>query len=277
MNIKSAPKTVEEFHERLHEVSASMPKRLRQCAIYVADNTEIIAVSTVAELAQGAGVQPSAFIRFCKLLGFSGFSELQRLFRATFAERWPDYTTRLEKLKEEGTGSPSSLLAEFVEAGFSSLENLTRTVDSKVLGDAVQILSKAQMIHVIGLQRAFPVAAYLAYAFEKMETPAMLHDGVGSLDHRHAIRPGDVLIAITFSPYSSATLELAEYASAKTCPVVAITDSVNSPLRDLGAHVLTVTEVDFGKFRTLSASLSLAITVAVAVGASQKNKNRKIS
>ncbi|MCF6321348.1 MAG: MurR/RpiR family transcriptional regulator [Rhizobiaceae bacterium] len=270
MQTGSAPKTIDEFHERLHEVSGSMPKRLKQCADYIAANTEIIAVSTVAELAEGAGVQPSAFIRFCKLLGFSGFSELQRLFRAIYAERWPDYTTRLEKLKEEGAGSPSSLLAEFVEAGYSSLENLARTVDSKVLSDAVQILSKARMIHIVGLQRAFPVAAYLAYAFEKMSTPAMLHDGVGSLDHRHAIRSGDVLIAITFSPYSAVTLELAEYARSQGCPVVAITDSVNSPLRDLGAHVLTVMEVDFGKFRALSASLSLAITVAVGVGAVQK-------
>lgn len=266
MQPKTAPKSTDEFQQRLHQASTSMPKRLRQCADFIAANTELIAVSTVAELAASAGVQPSAFIRFCKLLGFSGFSQLQQLFRENYSQRWPDYATRLERLKTSGAGSPSSLLAEFVETGYSSLENLTKTVDSKILNEAVQVLSTANMIHIIGLQRAFPVAAYLAYALEKMSTPALLHDGVGKLDHRHAIRPGDVLIAITFPPYSSETLELAKYASEQSCPVVAITDTVNSPLRDFGALTLAVTEVDFGNFRALSATLTLAITLAVAIG-----------
>ena len=37
----------------------------------------------------------------------------------------------------------------------------------------------------------------------------MLHDGVGGLDHRSALRPGDALLAITFAPYSEETLALA--------------------------------------------------------------------
>ncbi len=270
MLIKPAPKSIDEFQLRLHDASNSMPKKLRLCANYLADNTELIAVSTVAELAAGAGVQPSAFIRFCKVLGFSGFSQLQRLFRETYSHRWPDYAARLENLKAGGADSPSTLLAEFVEAGYSSLENLARTVDSEVLNHAVQVLSNAEMIHIIGLHRAFPVAAYLAYAFEKMNTPAMLHDGVGKLDHRYAVRSKDVLIAITFSPYSSETLELAKYASSQSSPVVAITDSVNSPLREIGALTLAVSEIDFGNFRALSATLTLAIALAVAVGTERK-------
>lgn len=266
----SAPKTIAEFQQRLQTSSGDMPKRLQQCAKYIADNTEIIAISTVAELAQGAGVQPSAFIRFCKLLGFSGFSQLQRLFRETYVERWPDYATRLENLKAEGPASPSALLAEFVEVGFSSLESLTRTVDSHVLSAAVRALSSANMIHIIGLQRAFPVAVYLSYAFEKMNIPAMLHDGIGKLDHRHAIRTGDALIAITFSPFTPETLDLAEYAAGKSCSVVVISDTINVPLREFDALTLAVSEVEYGNFRSLSATLSLAITLAVAVGAAQK-------
>ncbi len=269
MQVKSVPRSIDEFQLRLHAESTSMPKRLQQCADYITANIDKIAVSTVAELAAGAGVQPSAFIRFCKLLGFSGFSQLQRLFRDNYTQSWPDYATRLENLKREGTGNPSTLLAEFVEVGYLSLENLTKTVDSIALNDAVNVLSNANMIHIIGLKRAFPVASYLAYAFEKMNTPAMLHDGVGKLDHRHAIRTGDVLIAITFSPYSPETLELAQFASTQSCPVVAITDTINTPLREFGALTLAVSEIDFGDFRALSATLCLAITLAVGVGAAK--------
>ena len=48
--------------------------------------------------------------------------------------------------------------------------------------------------------------SYLTYVFEKMAVPVMLHDGVGKLDHRHALRKGDAVLAISFAPYSDCPL-----------------------------------------------------------------------
>ena len=267
MSDQTAPVSLEEFNHRLAEISETMPKRLRQCAEYVAQNTDRIAVSTVAELSEGAGVQPSAFMRFCQLMGFTGFSEMQKIFRETYAQKWPDYATRLENLRATGDDSPSALLAEFVEAGRLSLENLASSISPESLEQVVRILANAPMIHIVGFRRAFPVASYLSYAFEKMDIPSVLHDGVGKLNPRHAIRKGDVVIAITFAPYSQETIDLATYARGVGCEVVAITDTMSSPLRKIEASVLAVSEVDVGAFRALSATISLAISVAVAVGA----------
>ncbi len=270
MGETGTPATIKAFEERLLQVSEGLPKRLRQCADFVAANKDRIAVSTVAEMAEGAGVQPSAFMRFCQILGFTGFSEMQKLFRESFVGGWPDYSTRLHHLREKAEGSPSALLAEFVEAGRTSLEGLLKTVEPQALEQAVQLLSKAQMIHIIGMRRSFPVASYMAYAFEKMNVPAMLHSAVGKLDNHHAIRPGDVLLAITFSPYSAETVDLVESVSARDIPVVAVTDTIVSPLRKFNAVSLSVSEVDFGAFRSLSATLCLAITLSVAVGTARQ-------
>lgn len=271
MSESGGPQTIKEFEDRLLEVSGSLPKRLKQCADYVAANKDRIAVSTVAEMADGAGVQPSAFMRFCQIMGFSGFSEMQKLFRESFVGGWPDYSTRLQHLREKAEGSPSALLAEFVEAGRLSLENLVKTVDPQAMEVAVKQLSEARMIHIIGLRRSFPVASYMAYAFEKMGVPAMLHSVVGRLDNHHAIQAGDALLAVTFSPYSAETLELVEQVRARGVPVIAVTDTVLSPLRRMGATLLSVSEVDFGAFRSLSATLCLAITLSVAVGTARQD------
>jgi len=264
-----APATVEEFRERLAAISEDLPKRLRQCADYIAANADRIAVSTVADLAAGADVPPSALMRFCQIMGFSGFSGMQRLFREAYAPGWPDYSTRLKNLKENGTGSPAALLAEFIEAGRLSLEALAKTVDEAALNAAVEILARAETVHVVGLRRAFPVATYLAYVFEKMSVPAMLHDGVGKLDHRFALRPRDALLAITFAPYSEETLMLAQDARARGLPVIALTDRLTSPLARQADAIITVPEVDFGAFRSLSATIALAISLAVAVGSAR--------
>lgn len=266
----SAPTSVEDFRHRLTSASQNLPRRLRQCADYIAANTDRIAVSTVAELAAGADVPPSAVMRFCQTFGFSGFSEMQRLFRDAYAPGWPDYATRLKNLKAGGAGSPTALLGEFVEAGRLSLEALASSIDEGALRRAVDLLAQADTVHVIGLRRAFPVACYLAYAFEKMNVPAMLHDGLGKLDHRFALRPGDAVLAITFSPYSEETLALAQDAHDRGLIVVGMTDLVTSPLARLSDAVLTVPEVDFGAFRSLSATLALAMALSVAVGAARE-------
>lgn len=261
-----APASVEEFRQRLAEVLDDLPKRLRQCADYVALNSERIAVSTVAELAAGAEVPPSALMRFCQILGFSGFSEMQRLFRDAYSPGFPDYSTRLKNLRAGEAGSPQALLAEFVEAGRLSLEALAKQADEEALERAVAILAEAGTLHLVGYRRAFPVSSYLAYVLEKMSVPAMLHGGLGKLEHRHALRPGDAVLAITFAPYSEETIAMAAEAAARGLAVVALTDRMTSPLVRHAAVVLTVPEVDFGAFRSLSATIAMAMALAVAVG-----------
>ncbi len=263
------PSTVDEFHARLGSVSAALPKRLRQCADYIAANSDRIAVSTVAELAAGADVPPSALMRFCQIMGFSGYSEMQRLFRDAYVPGWPDYATRLRNLHEAGAGSPTALLAEFVEAGRLSLEALAKSADDAALVASVDLLAKAEIVHVIGLRRAFPVATYLAYVFEKMQVPAILHDSVGKLDHRFSLRRRDALLAITFAPYSDETLALVRDARERGLPVVGLTDRTTSPLVRLSDAALLVPEVDFGAFRSLSATIALALALAVAVGSAR--------
>lgn len=262
----ATPATPEAFRDRLHDLSEDLPKRLRQCAEFVAANLDRIAVSTVADMAEGAGVQPSAMMRFAQTMGFSGYSEMQRMFRASYSGPLPAYADRLKSLRDLGAGSPSALLAEFVDAGRASLEGLLKTVDAAMLDAAVAAIAGARIVHVIGLRRTFPVACQLAYSLERMAVPTMLHTGTGALESRHAIGPGDAVIAISFAPYTEATVELAALGVEHGAAVVAITDDGLSPLRKLDAVVLTVSETDFGSFRPLAATVTLTLALAVAAG-----------
>ena len=259
------PETVEDFSARLNSLQGTLPRRLQQCADHVAHNLDSIALATVAEVARAAAVPPSALMRFCQIMGFSGYAEMQRLFRRALTKAPPDYATRLQNLKAEGPGHPAALVAEFVEAGRLSIEGLARDLDEIKLDQAVNLLSQARMIHLAGFRRSFPVAAYLAYVCDKLGVPAMLHDGVAGLAQGSAMQPGDALLAITFAPYSDETLALARHARAAGLPVVILTDPPATPLAGLADTILTVTEVDFGAFRSLSATIALALALAVAV------------
>ncbi|MEE2868490.1 MAG: RpiR family transcriptional regulator, partial [Pseudomonadota bacterium] len=70
--ILAPPQSIDAFFARLGSTAERLPKRLKQFANYIAANPDKVAVSTVAELAEGADVQPSAVMRFCQEMGFSG-------------------------------------------------------------------------------------------------------------------------------------------------------------------------------------------------------------
>jgi DNA-binding MurR/RpiR family transcriptional regulator len=264
---REAPQTIEAFRDRLGELDGQLPRRLQQCADHVGQHLDSIALSTVAQVAQAAGVPPSAMMRFCQIMGFSGYAEMQRLFREALARPAPDYATRLANLKAGGAGHPSTLVAEFVEAGRQSMEALARDLDETALDQAVSILVGARCIHLAGFRRSFPVASYLSYVFDKLGVPALLHDGVAGLGQRSTLQRGDALIAITFAPYSDETLSLAADARDRGLPVVLLTDPPATRLAGIADCVLTVTEIDFGAFRSLSAAIALALSLAVAVAA----------
>jgi DNA-binding MurR/RpiR family transcriptional regulator len=263
--MRDAPLSIDAFRDRLLDLSGQLPRRLQQCADHIARHMDQIALSTVAQVAQGAGVPPSAMMRFCQIMGFSGYAEMQRLFRDALSHATPDYATRLANLKTGGAGQPSTLVAEFVEAGRLSMEALARDLNETALNQAVTALSQAKTIHLVGFRRSFPVASYLAYVFDKLGIPAILHDGVAGLGHRSSLQSGDALLAITFSPYSDETLALAAYAKGLGLPVIILTDPPANKLVEYADTILTVTEIDFGAFRSLSAAIALALALAVAV------------
>ena len=55
--------------DRLHP---SLPRRLLQCARFVVDNPDEVALGTTKAVAKAAGVQPSTLVRFAQAAGFSG-------------------------------------------------------------------------------------------------------------------------------------------------------------------------------------------------------------
>lgn len=262
-----SPQSLEELLERISLQRGSLPKRLRQCADYIVQNMNDVAFATVAEISERADVQPSAVMRFCQVMGFGGYSDMQKLVRLNIQPKMPVYSERIQNLRDRGDDSPTAILAEFVEAGRQSLEQLSATVNAASLEQAVDTLAQAQLIHIMGLRRAYPVASYLSYAFEKLNIPSVLHGGGGRLAHTESMRDGDVLIAITFAPYSPETLQLADEARRRGLPVIVMSDSPAVPMEAPSFLPLIVSEIDFGAFRSLSATLSLAISLAVATGA----------
>jgi DNA-binding MurR/RpiR family transcriptional regulator len=274
MTIDIAPRDFAALKSLIIERAAEMPKRLTQVATYAVGNPDEVAFGTVASIALSADVQPSTLVRFAQALGYQGFSDLQDVFRSRLRDRVLNYDERLEQLRGHARdGSQASLLLDgFNDAAIRSLSALKEKIDSQQLEQAVEMLSEAETIYLVGLRRSFPITSYMSYAFGKLGIKNMLIDAVGGLaaEDISFATPQDRILAISFTPYASETISLAQRAAARGVPIVAITDSPFSPLAAVASLWFEIQEANFEGFRSMSATLSLAMTLTVAVAEQRK-------
>ncbi len=253
-----------------------LPRRLRQVASYALDHPDEIAFGTAASVAANAEVQPSTLVRFSQSLGYQGFSDLQDVFRARLRDRVPSYDERLSKLREHGvSASHTGLLLEgFAEAASRSVMDMRSRLDTAALDRAAELLAAAHTIYLVGLRRSFPISVYMAYALGKLGVRNLLVDAVAGLGAEQAsfISPSDVLLAISFAPYASETVDLARAASGRGAKVVSITDAPFSPIAPLAEVWLEVVEADFEGFRSNAGTMALAMTLAVAVAGRRSDR-----
>ena len=263
------PGTYEELRAVLSSGTAHFPKRLRQVAIFVWQHPGEMAMGTISEVAAQAGVQPSTLVRFAQSFGFSGFSDFQDLFREHLKGAWPEGrgtgAAAAGGLREES--ADLRFVDGMVAASQASLARIGDGFDADALARMADLLAAADLIHVIGSKRAFPVTAYVSLTLSQQGVRNVLVDNVGSnaFEQAGCARAGDAVLAVSFSPYNSITPDLVAAARERGAKVAAITDSTFSPLVPLADATIEVVESDFGGFRSLAATLAVGMALVRAV------------
>ena len=269
VDIQSPPRDFAGLKALIGERAGQLPKRLTQIATFALDNPDEIAFGTVSSIAEQAEVQPSTLVRFSQALGYQGFSEMQEVFRSRLRDRILNYDERLQQLREHAQATSKShvIFQGLCDASEKSIGSLRDKLDPAALDKAVELLSQAETIYLIGLRRSFPIASYMAYALGKLGVRAILVDAVGGLASEQITFASekDAVLAISFTPYASETVSLTRAVAQRGVPVVSVTDSPFSPLAQMAGLWIEVSEANFEGFRSMAATLTLAMTLTVAV------------
>lgn len=266
------PQCVEAFRDRLLNERYLFTNRMLEAGAWVLDNKRIVALETLSVMARESQLTPSIFVRLAKAMGFDGFSDMQKLFRAPLHEAYPtSLSERISHIQgDEVVRDPTDIGAigrSFCRANSASLAHLGSRLDELPLDAAIERIITARTVHIIGIDRSFPVAAYFSYALRRAGVQAIQIAGTGSLaaDQVAVMRPGDLLVSISFPPYAQTTLDITSAARAAGHDVIAITDSPVSPITIGAAEVLTVDDAELHGFRSLTAVMSLVQTLAISL------------
>ncbi|MDR7305787.1 MurR/RpiR family transcriptional regulator [Rhodoferax saidenbachensis] len=263
---------VDQFIARITAEYDTLSKQLKVIAKYVEQHRDHIGIEGIQQLAASCQVQPSAVVRFAKHFGFSGFSEMQVVFREGLTRQLApsrNYRARIRDIIDSGAGSLSSveIAREFLAGSQAAMHELEANLDETTFKKAVDMLRKTDCIWIAASRRSFPIAVYLDYALQHTDKRVCLMSALGNmhLGQMRSVRTGDVMLAISFAPYAEETLAAVALAQERGARVIAITDSRMSPLAKDAEAILIVQDNSTFGFRALTSTMGLAQSLFISL------------
>lgn len=253
---------------RIQEAYPELTAAQRQFAELVRLSPLKVARLNIHDAVALVGVSVATANRFATALGYEGYAEFKAELIRGFELLFEPYD-RFEQELQEHEG-PLGALRMSLATDAESLRRTSAALTQEDLERAVTLVTSARRIHVAG----FDLAAHLAGIFAiglsmigcRATTATNGGGSIGAIREIFDFGPEDLVIAIAFPHYYTDTLRIANYAAEAGIPVLAVTDTLASPLAAIARTSLFVPPAQGGQLPSSTAILGLleGLTAAVA-------------
>lgn len=259
------------------QIEASIPglsKGQRLIARFIIDNYDKAAYMTASALGAEVGVSESTVVRFANEMGFDGYPGLQSKIRETVrvklttVQRMQAVNFRMEE---------NEILDHVLLTDAEKIKATLDTIDRDSFAKAVDLILSAKNIYILGMRSSAALAEFMNYYFGLLfDNVRLIRPAGGSeiFEHLMKVHEEDVFIAISFPRYTTGIVNATEYASKTGANVIAITDSMSSPIVE-HASVALIAKSEMASFvDSLVAPMSLINALIATIG---KKKNAEIT
>ncbi len=248
---------------RIASLFSEMSHSQKELARFILDNGLFVAFAPAAELGSKVGVSAATVVRFCQILGYEGYPELQKAVRASL----PTYVNKVQRIEQGETLEKGQLIRRVFDL---DIENLTRTrdlLDSTRFWEAVHALGKASQILVVGGGSSTGPAYYLAHSLKVMGLDArcVVGGGIPLALEIVQLKATSVFVGISVWRYVAETAYAMEEAQHRGATRIAITDSIVSPIAQRADYAFQVGTDGTAHALSLTSAMSLINAFIAAV------------
>ncbi len=262
--------------KQIEESYSTFSKGQKKIADYVISQYDKAAYITAAKLGKEVDVSESTVVRFAIALGYDGFPELQKALREIIKNKLTSlqrFEIISDKMEDE------DILSKIMSGDISKLKTTMDNLDKTAFNNAVNAISNAKTIYILGVRSSSALAAFMGFYFNLMfQNVKIVQTTSISEVFEQILRvdEGDVVIGITFPRYSRRTIKALEYAKSQNASVIAITDTEKSPIVTYSDFCLYAKSDTASFVDSLVAPMSIINALIVAVGMQKKEETALI-
>ena len=242
----------------------------------------------IEELAANTQASTATLSRFARTVGFSGFAALRSgmadALQTALQPAFQPVNKLRDALQRKSEGSNNSIIAESLEASLANLHAAATGLNPALLISTAHKILAAETVYILGFGISAHLSAMLALDLQPFCRQAINVVEFGGTEVAAGrlmnIGPKDLLVSISFPRYASDAVMLTRYARDRCAHVIALTDSMASPLTAWSHDVLIAPATH----PVLSSSYSAALLVIEALvtslmisGDNQVNQAEKLT
>lgn len=211
----------------LKQALPSLSPRLETVAKYIVDHPSDFGLDPIRETARKCGVSTYTLVRMAERMGLEGYSELREPFRhalvssTAFVER-PEW---IDELRTRG-----GLGGVQADAAVNTMAIVQRSLEHQSPEQMERVgtmLLNARNVYLTAFRASYAMAYYFHYVGRMILPSLQLIPRYmnSAIDELNYAGNGDVMIAISFTPYSRETIEACKFARKKGVRLIMISDS----------------------------------------------------
>ena len=265
-------KGTETIFKTINDKFPDMSKGQKKLARFIMTNYDRAAFLTASGIGREVGVSESTVVRFASMLGLKGFpqlqSELEKIVRKRIHEA-PAVDIENENISRQ------EVLEQVLKKDMENIKQTLEQIDGNAFEAAVELLLNARKVYIIGIRNSTPLAVYMESCLKLMldEVILLSSDNSSNLfEDMLRMNEEDCIVGISFPRYSIRTLKAMEFANSRSCRVVTITDSVNSPMNLYSSCNLIAKSEMTPVAESLTAPLSVINAIITALMAKRRKK-----
>lgn len=247
-------------------------KGQKRIAHYIEEHYDKAAFMTASKLGETVGVSESTVVRFATEIGYDGYPKLQKAMQ----EMIRDKLTSVQRIEVTTTRiGDSDVLNSILNQDIEKIRRTLEETNHHDFDKAVDAIVKAKRIYIFGVRSTSSLAQFLGYYLGLMFDNVRI---ITTTSHNQTyeqlfrISEDDVLIGISFPRYSNMAVDAMCFAHERGADVIAITDSMISPLVANADQVLLARSDMASIVDSLVAPLSLINALIVAAVLARKDE-----
>lgn len=216
--------------DRIREQYDGMSKGHKKIAAFILEHYDQAVFMTAARLGDALRISESTVVRFASGIGYTGYPEFQRALEECVQNK----LSSVQKIDAKyGHSSQSEILTSVLTADIEKLQHTIRHLDAAAFETAVDAILTADHIYIMGLRSNEPLAEFLHFYLNMIRGNVVLLKTTSvseTFEQMIRIDEKDCFIGISFPRYSMRTLKAMEFANDRNAKVIAVTDSIHSPM-----------------------------------------------
>ena len=217
--------------DRIREQYKGMSKGHKKIASFILEHYDQAVFMTAARLGDALRISESTVVRFAAGIGYRGYPEFQRALEECVQNK----LSSVQKIDAKyGHSTQSEILTSVLTADMDKLQHTIQHLDAAAFETAVDTILGADHIYIMGLRSNAPLAEFLHFYLNMIRGNVVLLKTTSvseTFEQMIRIDERDCFVGISFPRYSMRTLKAMEFANDRNAKVIAITDTIHSPMK----------------------------------------------